>query len=164
MGGPRREKGPTARCRVTVARTPRCFPPRCFRAWAWRGWDPPSPWKALPPLWSSKHTWSGSWHQRCVKARWWCWTTYLCPQRRAGFKQLIEGLGCELVYLAPYSPELNPIEEAFSKMKDLIRKAEARTKEALLEAIGAAIFALSARDARGYFEHCGYRASVQSLP
>jgi hypothetical protein len=40
---------------------------------------------------------------------------------------------------------------------------EARTKEALLEAIGAAISALSARDARGYFEHCGYRASVQSL-
>ena len=78
-------------------------------------------------------------------------------------KQLIEGLGCELVYLPPYSPDLNPIEEAFGKMKDLIRKAEARTKEALLEAIGAAISALSARDARGYFEHCGYRASVQSL-
>ena len=78
-------------------------------------------------------------------------------------KQLIEGLGCELVYLPPYSPDLNPIEEAFGKMKDLIRKAEARTKETLLEAIGAAISALSARDARGYFEHCGYRASVQSL-
>jgi transposase len=78
-------------------------------------------------------------------------------------KQLIEGLGCELVYLPPYSPDYNPIEEAFGKMKDLIRKAEARTKEALLEAIGAAISALSARDARGYFEHCGYRPSVQSL-
>jgi transposase len=77
-------------------------------------------------------------------------------------KQLIEGLGCELVYLPPYSPDLDPIEEAF-KMKDLIRKAEARTKEALLEAIGAATSALSARDARGYFEHCGYCASVQSL-
>ena len=78
-------------------------------------------------------------------------------------KQLIEGLGCELVYLPPYSPDLNPIEEAFGKMKDLIRKAEARTKEALLEAIGAAISGLSARDARGYFDYCGYRASVQSL-
>jgi transposase len=78
-------------------------------------------------------------------------------------KQLIEGLGCKPVYLPPYSPDLNPIEEAFGKMKDLIRKAEARTKEALLEAIGAAISALSARDGRGYFEHCGYRASVQSL-
>jgi transposase len=45
-------------------------------------------------------------------------------------KEIIEGLGCELVYLPPYSPDLNPIEEAFGKMKDLIRKAEARTKEA----------------------------------
>ena len=78
-------------------------------------------------------------------------------------RELIEGLGCKPVYLPPYSPDLNPIEEAFGKMKDLIRKAEARTKEALLEAIGVAISALSARDARGYFEHCGYRASVQSL-
>jgi transposase len=78
-------------------------------------------------------------------------------------KEIIEGLGGELVYLPPYSPEFNPIEEAFGKMKDLIRKAEARTKEALLEALGAAISALSAKDARRYFEHCGYHASVQSL-
>jgi hypothetical protein len=53
--------------------------------------------------------------------------------------------------------------KAFGKMKDLIRKAEARTKEALLEALGAAIAALIAKDARGSFEHCGYHASVQSL-
>jgi hypothetical protein len=53
------------------------------------------------------------------------------------------------------------IEEAFSKMKALIGKAEARSREALLEAIGAAISALSGEDARGYFEHCGYRATVQ---
>jgi transposase len=78
-------------------------------------------------------------------------------------KELIEGQGCELLYLPPYSPDLNPIEEAFSKIKSLIRKAEARNREALLEAIGAAISALSAQDARGFFEHCGYRAAVQSL-
>jgi transposase len=76
-------------------------------------------------------------------------------------RELIEGRGCELLYLPPYSPDFNPIEEAFSKIKALIRKAEARSREALLEAIGSAISALSAKDARGFFEHCGYRAVVQ---
>ena len=76
-------------------------------------------------------------------------------------RELIEGRGCELLYLPPYSPELNPIEEAFSKIKGLMRKAEARSREALLEALGAAILALSAQEARGFFEHCGYRAMVQ---
>jgi transposase len=76
-------------------------------------------------------------------------------------RELIEGRGCELLYLPPYSPDLNPIEEAFSKIKDLMRKAEARSRQTLLEALGAAISALSAQDARGFFEHCGYRAMVQ---
>jgi transposase len=76
-------------------------------------------------------------------------------------RELIEGRGCELLYLPPYSPDLNPIEEAFSKIKGLMRKAEARSREALLEALGAAISALSAQDARGFFEYCGYRAMVQ---
>jgi transposase len=78
-------------------------------------------------------------------------------------KELIEQRGCELIYLPPYSPDLNPIEEAFSKIKGLLRKAEARSREALLEAIGAALSALSSQDARGVFEHCGYRAAVRSL-
>ena len=78
-------------------------------------------------------------------------------------KQLIEGRGADLVFLPSYSPEMNPIEEAFSKIKGLMRKAEARSREALLEAMGMAISALSARDARGFFEHCGYRAAVRSL-
>jgi transposase len=78
-------------------------------------------------------------------------------------KELIEGRGCELLYLPPYSPDFNPIEEAFSKIKSLLRKAEARTREALLEAIGLAISAVSAQDARGFFEHCGYGIPVQSL-
>ena len=76
-------------------------------------------------------------------------------------RELIEKRGCELLYLPPYSPDFNPIEEAFSKIKGLMRKAEARSREALLEAMGKAISALSAEDARGYFEHCGYRAAVQ---
>lgn len=76
-------------------------------------------------------------------------------------KELIEERGCELLYLPPYSPDFNPIEEAFSKIKGILRKAEARGREALIEAIGQAISAVSARDARGFFEHCGYRAAVQ---
>jgi transposase len=78
-------------------------------------------------------------------------------------RQLIEERGCELIYLPSYSPDLNPIEEAFSKIKGLVRKAEARTKEALLEAIGWALSAVTSADARGFFEHCGYRMPVQSL-
>jgi transposase len=78
-------------------------------------------------------------------------------------KELIEGRGCQLIYLPSYSPDLNPIEEAFSKIKRLVRKAEARTKEALIEAIGSALNAVSSRDAHGFFEHCGYRMPVQSL-
>jgi transposase len=78
-------------------------------------------------------------------------------------KEMIEQRGCQLVYLPAYSPDLNPIEEAFSKIKGLVRKAETRTKEALVEAIGSALSAITSRDARGFFEHCGYRMSVQSL-
>ena len=78
-------------------------------------------------------------------------------------RELIEGRGCELIYLPSYSPDLNPIEEAFSKMKGLLRKAEARSKETLLEVIGAAISAITDRDARGFFQHCGYRVLVQEF-
>ena len=78
-------------------------------------------------------------------------------------RELIEERGCELIYLPSYSPDLNPIEEAFSKIKGLVRKAEARSREALVEAIGWALSAVTSRDARAFFEHCGYRTSVQSL-
>jgi len=78
-------------------------------------------------------------------------------------KGMIEGRGCQLVYLPSYSPDLNPIEEAFSKIKRLVRKAEARTREALIEAIGSALSTVNSEDARSFFEHCGYRIPVQSL-
>jgi transposase len=78
-------------------------------------------------------------------------------------RELIEERGCELMYLPSYSPDLNPIEEAFSKIKRLVRKAEARTREALVEAIGSALSAVSSKEARSFFEHCGYRMPVQSL-
>ncbi len=78
-------------------------------------------------------------------------------------KELIEGRGCELLYLPPYSPDFNPIEEAFAKIKGILRKAEARTREALVEAMGSAISAISSQDAWGFFNHCGYDTQVQSL-
>ena len=78
-------------------------------------------------------------------------------------RELIESRRCELLYLPPYSPDLNPIEEAFSKIKGILRKAQARTREALVGAMGGAISAVTARDAWGFFEHCGYREAVQTL-
>jgi transposase len=78
-------------------------------------------------------------------------------------REIVEGAGCELVYLPPYSPDLNPIEEAFSKVKGLMRRAEARTREGLVEAMGRALDAVTTRDARGFFEHRGYRMMGQPL-
>jgi len=71
-------------------------------------------------------------------------------------RELIEEKGCLLWLLPSYSPDFNPIEEAFSKVKALLRKAKARTLEALFEATAKALCAVNAEDARGYFEHCGY--------
>jgi transposase len=78
-------------------------------------------------------------------------------------KELIEQRGCELLYLPPYSPDFNPIEEAFSKIKGLMRKVEARSRQALVDAIGQAISMVTAEDAQGFFDHCGYTTSVQLL-
>jgi transposase len=78
-------------------------------------------------------------------------------------KEIVEGAGCELLYLPPYSPDLNPIEQAFSKVKGLMRKAEVRTREALVEAMGRALDAVTVRDVRAFFAHCGYRPMDQLL-
>ena len=67
------------------------------------------------------------------------------------------------MYLPAYSPDYNPIEEAFAKIKNLLRKAAARTKEALIEAIGTALSAISAQDARGFFEYAGYQPTAHLL-
>lgn len=78
-------------------------------------------------------------------------------------RELIEGAGAEILYLPPYSPDFNPIEEGFSKIKNLLRKAGARVREALVEAIGKALSEVTEEDARAFFEHCGYREAVQLL-
>jgi transposase len=78
-------------------------------------------------------------------------------------RELIEERGCELVYLPSYSPDYNPIEEAFAKIKNILRMAAARSKEALVEAIGAALSAVTAADVRSFFEHAGYRPQAHLL-
>jgi transposase len=87
----------------------------------------------------------------------------LSSHKGSRVRELIEQRGCELMYLPPYSPDLNPIEEAFSKIKGLLRKAEARSREALVEAMGRAISAVTLQDVRGFFEHRGYRLPAQQL-
>jgi transposase len=78
-------------------------------------------------------------------------------------RELIEGRGCKLLYLPPYSPDLNPIEQAFAKLKASLRRAQARTFRALIEAMGWALEEISGRDAWGFFRHCGYHAPAQLL-
>ena len=78
----------------------------------------------------------------------------------------IESRGCcGLTYLPAYSssPDFDPIEEAFAKIKGMLRQAGARTKDALVDVLGEALSASSAQDARGYFEHAGYRLQAQLL-
>jgi transposase len=64
-------------------------------------------------------------------------------------REVVEARGCELLFLPAYSPDFSPVEEAFSKLKARLRRERARTKEALVEAIGRAPDAVSGRDARG---------------
>ncbi len=78
-------------------------------------------------------------------------------------RELIEARGADLVFLPSYSPDLNPIEEAFSKIKALVRKEGARVREALVEAIGRALAAVTIEDAAGWFAHAGYRPQDQPL-
>jgi transposase len=82
----------------------------------------------------------------------------LSVHKGAWVRELIEGRGCTLVFLPSYSPDFNPIEEAFSKVKNSLRKARARTLGALFEATHRALSAVTAEDVGGYFEHCGYGA------
>jgi transposase len=74
-------------------------------------------------------------------------------------KQAIEARGCRLLFLPAYSPDFSPIEEAFSKLKTVLRRTGARSREALQEAIAAALDLITATDALGWFTHCGYPPS-----
>jgi hypothetical protein len=80
----------------------------------------------------------------------------------AVLEELIEARGAVLVFLPAYSPDFSPIEEAFSKIKALLKKAAARTREALVEAISRALRAVTVQDAKGWFAHCGYAVRDQA--
>ena len=97
----------------------------------------------------------------------------LCPQLRpgqvvvvvmdnlgahkvAGVRQRIEATGAELRYLPPYSPDFNPIEQAWSKIKQRLRSAKARTLEALPDAVVPALASITPENASAWFRHCGY--------
>jgi len=75
----------------------------------------------------------------------------------AGVAEAVAKRGCQVWYLPTYSPDLSPIELAFAKFKDLVRRAAARTREALEQAVADAWAQITAADLRGFFRHCGYR-------
>ena len=80
----------------------------------------------------------------------------LSAHKVAGVRQQIEARGARLLYLPPYSPDLNPIEPAWSKLKQLLRAAKARTAEALETAVAQALAAITPENATAWFSHCGY--------
>jgi transposase len=67
------------------------------------------------------------------------------------------------VYLPAYSPDYNPIEEDFAKIKGILRKIEARTRQIVVQAMGTALDAVNAQDARVFFRHAGYRSLGKQL-
>ena len=87
----------------------------------------------------------------------------LSVHRSAWVRELVEQKGAEVLLLPAYSPDFNPIEEAFSKVKGILRKAKARTREALFDATHRALCAVTLEDARGFFAHCGY-GTPRALP
>ncbi len=80
----------------------------------------------------------------------------LGAHRVAGVKEAIEAKGARVEYLPPYSPDFNPIEKCWSKIKTALRKAKARTREALEAALKQALLQSTEADARAWFIHCGY--------
>ncbi len=80
----------------------------------------------------------------------------LSSHKVKGIKEAIERRGARLLYLPPYSPDFSPIEPCWSKVKTFLRKAKARTVDALNEAIDQAIDQVTGSDAKGWFRHCGY--------
>ena len=80
----------------------------------------------------------------------------LSAHRIARVSQLLQSAGHSLLYLPPYSPDLNPIEQMWSKVKNILRTLKARTFDELTEAVRIAISKITAQNCRGYFEHCGY--------
>jgi transposase len=83
----------------------------------------------------------------------------LACHKRAGARAAIEAAGCRLLYLPAYSPDLNPIEQAFAELKALLRKAGERTVEGLWRLVGRLLDEFSPAECRNFLSHCGYRAT-----
>ena len=87
----------------------------------------------------------------------------LAVHKNAAARRLIAARGCRLLFLPAYPPDFNPIEHAFAKLKAHLRRTGARTRAALEPAIARALDAITASDAHGRFQHCGYPPSAQPL-
>lgn len=85
----------------------------------------------------------------------------LSVHKAASIRQAIESRGCELLFLPPYSPDCTPIEQAFSKLKAILRGLGARTRESLEQAVGLAVEAITRDDAVAWFAHAGYALPAQ---
>jgi transposase len=85
----------------------------------------------------------------------------LTAHKAASIRQAIEARGCELLFLPPYSPDFTPIEQAFSKLKAILRGLGARTREALEEAAHLAVDAITPDNVVGWFAHAGYHLPAQ---
>ena len=99
--------------------------------------------------------------------------TTICPPGEAGFGEndceplspkieAIQAAGATLWYLPPYSPDLNPIELCFAKLKALVRTARCRSTETLWPFLGECLAHFSPDECRNYFRHCGYSAATRS--
>lgn len=83
----------------------------------------------------------------------------LSAHKNGEVRRLIEAAGCTVIYTPPYSPEYNPIEEAWAKLKDIIRRLETRTRNAFDDAFAAAADQIEKTDILGWFNYAGYRVS-----
>lgn len=84
----------------------------------------------------------------------------LSAHKVVGVREAIQQAGAQVVYLPPYSPDFNPIEPCWSKVKTYLRARAARTREELEDAIAEAMDLVTSSDADGWFEHCGYAESL----
>lgn len=80
----------------------------------------------------------------------------LAVHKLDGVREWLAERGVEMLFLPPYSPDFTPVEQAWSKLKTKLRTAQARTQQALEEAISAAVGWITSADARNWFDHCGY--------
>ena len=84
----------------------------------------------------------------------------LSSHKRVEVRAMIEAVGARLAFLPPYSPDLNPIENAFAKLKSMLRSAGQRTVDGLWSFLGNALDAFPAHECRNYFRHSGYTATA----